>query len=177
MARYPATAWQVDPILAQGAGVAIEDAYELAVRLHGWKEGSVSMQQALKMYEGATATRAKILAWVSDVSQVCGSPPRSTRPSPLHITSVSCQVKKATCPHVLGNVLCSSSPCASPQVLGQMGSAGAIAARDAAFMAAPAALKGPVFDAMIKLSLSRGWGGAWSGGMGYEPLPFPITAR
>jgi 2-polyprenyl-6-methoxyphenol hydroxylase-like FAD-dependent oxidoreductase len=116
---------QVDPILAQGAGVAIEDAYELAWQL----SRGASPANALLQYERATAGRAKILKHISDLSQA----------------------------------------------LGQMSSAKLIAARDALLVTTPGFVKGPVFDAMIRLSVSREVTAWLRPEFGYSIPPFVIT--
>jgi len=74
---------QVDPILAQGAGVAIEDAYELTMQLKALAGSTNSngngIAVALRQYEAATATRVEILRSISDLSQRLGTagPPLS----------------------------------------------------------------------------------------------------
>lgn len=115
----------MDPILAQGAGVAIEDAYELALQIASASStrSGAGLGEALARYEAATAPRAEILSALSNLSQA----------------------------------------------LGQMTWQPAISARDAAFLACPALVKGRVFDAMIRLSLARAWSGAGGQAYGYEP--------
>lgn len=125
----PHTHAQVDPILAQGTGVAIEDAYELAAQVAAASASGAPLADAFRRYEERTAPRARILSLLSDLSQG----------------------------------------------LGQMTSAPAIALRDKLFTMSPSLLKGPIFDAMIKLSLSREWSGALGSSYGYtcQPLPSP----
>jgi 2-polyprenyl-6-methoxyphenol hydroxylase-like FAD-dependent oxidoreductase len=115
---------QVDPILAQGTGVAIEDAYELATQVAAAPSDPAI---AFRAYEERTANRAKILSLLSDLSQG----------------------------------------------LGQMTSQTAIDLRDRLFTLSPSLLKGPFFDAMIRLSLARDWSGAIGSSYGYECPPLP----
>lgn len=115
---------QVDPILAQGTGVAIEDAYELATQVAA---APSDLATAFRAYEERTANRAKILSLLSDLSQG----------------------------------------------LGQMTSQTAIDLRDRLFTLSPSLLKGPIFDAMIRLSLAREWSGAMDSSYGYECPPLP----
>lgn len=116
---------QVDPILAQGTGVAIEDAYELATQVAAASSGDLAT--AFRAYEERTANRAKILSLLSDLSQG----------------------------------------------LGQMTSQTAIDLRDRLFTLSPSLLKGPIFDAMIRLSLAREWSGAMGSSYGYACQPLP----
>ncbi|KAJ1625534.1 hypothetical protein T492DRAFT_1147305 [Pavlovales sp. CCMP2436] len=64
----------LDPILAQGAGVAIEDAAELAACVGGWSraEGGPTLAVLLERYATARAPRLRALGAVSLVADAAG---------------------------------------------------------------------------------------------------------
>ncbi|KAG8463147.1 hypothetical protein KFE25_011144 [Diacronema lutheri] len=67
-------AWTLDPILAQGGGVAIEDAAELAACTAAWApaHGAGALDAALRAYEAARRPRLRALAAISLLPDALG---------------------------------------------------------------------------------------------------------
>jgi 2-polyprenyl-6-methoxyphenol hydroxylase-like FAD-dependent oxidoreductase len=67
-------AWQLDPILAQGAGVALEDAAQLAASVADWRpaDGRAALDAALGAYGRAREPRVAALSAVSALPDALG---------------------------------------------------------------------------------------------------------
>lgn len=65
--------WQLDPILAQGVGVAIEDAHCIVYELSKSQDlKPENIARAFQKYERSRLTRLKILHHISNISQYLG---------------------------------------------------------------------------------------------------------